>query len=75
MNCILESMMFHLHMTSFATQIIPLKRRLNVTKTEEFTDPEPSKRRKLVLVYFEKNVENKQKQQLRGVLIVEVFCK
>ena len=39
------------------------------------SDPEPSKRRRLVLVYFEKNFENKQKQSLRGVLTVKVFCK
>ena len=39
------------------------------------SDPEPSKRRRLVLVFFEKNFENKQKQPLRGVLIVKVFCK
>ena len=35
---------------------------------------EPSKRR-LVLVYLEKNFENKQKQLVRVILIVEVFYK
>ena len=39
------------------------------------SDPEPSKLRRLVLVYSEKDFENKQKQLLRGVLIVEVLHK
>ena len=72
------SMMFHLHIISFASQLIPLKRKLNVAKREESSqicqDPEPSKLRRLVLVYFEKK-QNKQKQLLRAVLIVKVFCK
>ena len=29
------SMMFHLHIISFASQLIPLKRKLNVAKREE----------------------------------------
>lgn len=39
------------------------------------SDPEPSKLRRLILVYSEKDFENKQKQLLRGVLIVEVLHK
>ena len=35
MICILISMIFHLHITSFGTLLIPLKRRLNVTKRED----------------------------------------
>ena len=33
--CILISMIFHLHITSFTTLLIPLKRRLNVTKRQD----------------------------------------
>ena len=79
MNCILISMMFHLHIISFATQLVPLKRRPNVIKKRIIesivSDPELTKRRRLLLVYFEKNFDNKQKQRLRRVLIVEVFYK
>ena len=39
------------------------------------SDPEVFKRNRLVLVYFDKNCENKQRQPLIGVLIVELFCK
>ena len=41
----------------------------------KFSDPEPSKYRRLALVNLKKNFENKQKQSLERFLIVEVFCK
>ena len=70
-------MMFHLYITIFAAQLIPLKTEHHKKRRVQsnMSDPEPSKRTTLVLIYLEKNFENKQKQLLRGALIVEEFCK
>ena len=35
MNCLLISMMFHSHITIFATQLVPLKRRERLKKRRE----------------------------------------
>ena len=78
MNCILISVMFHLDITSFDTAYTSKEKTERHKKCgveSNTSDPEPFKHTRLVLVYFDKNCENKQKQLLIGTLTVELFCK
>lgn len=62
-----------LYYTAYTSERIERDKKRRVKSN--VSDPEPSKLRRLVLVYSEKDFENKQKQLLRGVLIVEVLHK
>ena len=62
--------MFHLDITSFDTAYTSKEKTERHKKCgveSNTSDPEPFKHTRLVLVYFDKNCENK--------LLVELFCK